>query len=255
MSRCSSTTPTSPCRPGRRQGFPVVLRPEGAGATGDLAWQSWGSFGRTDRPALPAGRRLRRDLAGDRRRAASRPATIRPGSTSLPNGVPVPEEPWQRRPDWRQRPARVFVGPARARERACDTLIAAWPGVRRAHPDGPADPDRRGARAARAGGAGPRARPGPRARRARSSCPARGRRRRGPARAPTCSSCPRGGGHEHRPAGGDGPGHPAGRLVDPRQPPPGQRLQARPPRPARATPRPWPGRSSTSGPTSTAPST
>ncbi len=31
---------------GRRQGFPVVLRPEGAGATGDLAWQTWGKFGR-----------------------------------------------------------------------------------------------------------------------------------------------------------------------------------------------------------------
>src|ERR1700735_2693891 len=31
---------------GRRRGFPVVLRPEGAGATGDLAWQAWGRFGR-----------------------------------------------------------------------------------------------------------------------------------------------------------------------------------------------------------------
>src|SRR5262249_1104619 len=32
---------------GKRRGFPVVLRPEGAGATGDVAWQSWGRFGRT----------------------------------------------------------------------------------------------------------------------------------------------------------------------------------------------------------------
>src|SRR3954453_13064894 len=32
---------------GREYGFPVVLRPEGAGATGDLAWQSWGRYGRT----------------------------------------------------------------------------------------------------------------------------------------------------------------------------------------------------------------
>ena len=32
---------------GKRLGFPVVLRPEGAGATGDVAWQSWGNFGRT----------------------------------------------------------------------------------------------------------------------------------------------------------------------------------------------------------------
>src|SRR5262249_43004382 len=31
---------------GRRLGIPVVLRPEGAGATGDIAWQSWGRFGR-----------------------------------------------------------------------------------------------------------------------------------------------------------------------------------------------------------------
>ena len=33
-------------RAGRRKGFPVVLRPEGAGPTGDIAWQSWGNFGR-----------------------------------------------------------------------------------------------------------------------------------------------------------------------------------------------------------------
>src|SRR5262249_53298562 len=31
---------------GRANGFPVVLRPEGAGPTGDIAWQSWGNFGR-----------------------------------------------------------------------------------------------------------------------------------------------------------------------------------------------------------------
>src|SRR5271166_4335904 len=31
---------------GRSLGFPVVLRPEGAGATGDLGWQTWGNFGR-----------------------------------------------------------------------------------------------------------------------------------------------------------------------------------------------------------------
>ena len=31
---------------GKRLNFPVVLRPEGAGATGDVAWQSLGNFGR-----------------------------------------------------------------------------------------------------------------------------------------------------------------------------------------------------------------
>ena len=42
---------------GRRLGFPVVLRPEGAGATGDIAWQSWGNFGRR------IGRRCRHAIA------------------------------------------------------------------------------------------------------------------------------------------------------------------------------------------------
>ncbi len=31
---------------GEKSRFPVILRPEGAGATGDVAWQSWGNFGR-----------------------------------------------------------------------------------------------------------------------------------------------------------------------------------------------------------------
>ena len=34
-----------------------MLRPEGAGATGDIAWQSWGNFGRI------IGRRCRRAAA------------------------------------------------------------------------------------------------------------------------------------------------------------------------------------------------
>ena len=49
------------------------------------------------------------------------------------------------------------------------------------------------------------------------------------------------GGDEHRPAGGDGPGHPRGRLGDPRQPRPDDRRRPRPARPARRPPRPGPG--------------
>ncbi len=74
---------------GRRRGFPVVLRPEGAGATGDLAWQKLGAVRPPDRPALPAGRRLRGDLAERPGRAGRgrvrpgpdlRPAQRRPGA-------------------------------------------------------------------------------------------------------------------------------------------------------------------------------
>ena len=46
MSRCSSTMLIACSVPASDLGFPVVLRPEGAGATGDIAWQSWGNFGR-----------------------------------------------------------------------------------------------------------------------------------------------------------------------------------------------------------------
>ncbi len=141
---------------GRRHGFPVVLRPEGAGATGDIAWQTWGNFGRR------IGRRCRsadafvaiskavenelleawrdgtlRESSLDRmlRRPRSQPRIV-----AMPNGVPVPERPWQRRPDWRVTP-RGLRRPAGARERAryADRRLARRPG-RLSH--GPADLDR-----------------------------------------------------------------------------------------------------------------
>ena len=71
---------------GERLGFPVVLRPEGAGATGDIAWQSWGNFGRT------IGRRCRRATAfvsyfqGDRARA-SRFLSSRYNAASVVKGL------------------------------------------------------------------------------------------------------------------------------------------------------------------------
>ena len=52
---------------------------------------------------------------------------------SIPNGVPVPPTPWQRRPDWRAAPRAAFVGRL-APEKGLDTLIDAWPAVRAAHP-------------------------------------------------------------------------------------------------------------------------
>ncbi|MBX6313326.1 MAG: glycosyltransferase [Isosphaeraceae bacterium] len=117
---------------GRRLGFPVVLRPEGAGATGDLAWQSWGRFGRT------IGRRCRQADAVVAISPAIRAELLAAGYDparihDLPNGVPVPEEPWQPRAGWREAPQAIFVGRL-APEKGLDTLVAAWTQVRAEHP-------------------------------------------------------------------------------------------------------------------------
>ncbi|MFI5456418.1 MAG: glycosyltransferase family 4 protein [Isosphaerales bacterium] len=135
---------------GKRSGFRVVLRPEGAGATGDVAWQSWGNFGRT------IGLRCRRADAfvaisksiEDELREAWQTGTMRssrfgealhrtaetPRVVAIPNGVPVPETAWQRRPEWQAAPRAVFVGRL-APEKGLDTLINAWPLVRATYPE------------------------------------------------------------------------------------------------------------------------
>jgi glycosyltransferase involved in cell wall biosynthesis len=118
---------------GRSRGFPVVLRPEGAGATGDLAWQKWGTFGRwiglrcRQADAFVA---ISREIAGELENGGYDRARIH----SLPNGVPVPESPWQRRPDWRRSPRAIFVGRL-APEKNLICLIRGWPSVRQAYPE------------------------------------------------------------------------------------------------------------------------
>lgn len=121
---------------GRRLGFPVVLRPEGAGATGDLAWQSWGTFGlqirrrcREATAIVAISKAIEAELAG----VWPEGTGPRPSIVSIPNGVPVPLESWQRRPDWRLSPRAAYVGRL-APEKGLDTLIDAWPTVRTAHP-------------------------------------------------------------------------------------------------------------------------
>ena len=116
---------------GGRLGVPVVLRPEGAGDTGDLAWQKWGRFGRKIAArchhadaVVAISSTIERELIED---AYEVDRIVR-----LPNGVPVPDRPWRPREDWRVAPRAVFVGRL-AREKGLDTLIDAWEVVRRAH--------------------------------------------------------------------------------------------------------------------------
>jgi glycosyltransferase involved in cell wall biosynthesis len=118
---------------GRRRGFPVVLRPEGAGATGDVAWQSWGRFGRAIArrcrradAVVAISRAVRDELRGA---GYDRTAEV----VELPNGVPMPADPWRRREGWREAPRAVFVGRL-APEKNLKTLIRSWPIVLRDRP-------------------------------------------------------------------------------------------------------------------------
>jgi glycosyltransferase involved in cell wall biosynthesis len=134
---------------GERMGFPVVLRPEGAGFTGDIGWQSWGTMGRK------IGRRCRRASAfvaiseriEDELRSSWASGTMRanpllellhktpaePRIVALPNGVPVPELRWEPRPDWKAQPRASFVGRLAA-EKQLDKVIHAWPWVLKQFP-------------------------------------------------------------------------------------------------------------------------
>jgi glycosyltransferase involved in cell wall biosynthesis len=134
---------------GQRWAFPVVLRPEGAGATGDVSWQSWGNFGRQIglrcRRAdafVAISKPIEKELldawhAGTMRPAplaeVLRPTLGTPRIVPIPNGVPVPKTAWQPRADWQAAPKAVFVGRL-APEKGLDTLIEAWPAVRASYP-------------------------------------------------------------------------------------------------------------------------
>ena len=117
---------------GQQLGFPVVLRPEGAGATGDLAWQSWGRFGRkiaarcqTAAQVVAISRSIHEELIA---------TGFPPGKiVEIPNGVPVPDLPWQRRAGWKDAPVAVSVGRL-APEKGHADLVTAWSSVREQYP-------------------------------------------------------------------------------------------------------------------------
>ncbi len=133
----------------KRKGFRVILRPEGAGETGDLAWQSWGNFGRSigvrcrESDAFVAiSSSIELELREAWRSGTLRPSRFaqflhhmpkEPRIVTIPNGVPVPERPWQQRAEWRQTPQAVFIGRL-APEKGLDTLIRSWPIVRATYP-------------------------------------------------------------------------------------------------------------------------
>ncbi len=113
---------------GRRLGFPVVLRPEGAGATGDLAWQAWGRFGlkiaascRQADQVVAISQAIHEELLT----AGYEPARV----VKIPNGVPVPEVPWTRRVGWTDAPVAVSVGRL-SPEKGHANLLEAWRLVR-----------------------------------------------------------------------------------------------------------------------------
>ena len=118
---------------GQKRGFPVVLRPEGAGATGDLAWQKWGRFGKS------IGRRCQQADALVAISAAVRlellTAGYRPEQVhDLPNGVPVPEIPWRSPGVATGSLQAAFVGRL-APEKGLVALVEAWAIVVREQPE------------------------------------------------------------------------------------------------------------------------
>lgn len=115
----------------RAEGIPVVLRPEGAGPTGDMAWQSRDRFGarirdvtKTADAFVALSERIRDELID----SGYDPNRIH----VIPNGVPIPDAEWN--PIGNEvHPEVVFVGRL-APEKGVDRLLTAWPQVLREFP-------------------------------------------------------------------------------------------------------------------------
>jgi glycosyltransferase involved in cell wall biosynthesis len=113
-------------------GVPVVLRPEGSGPTGDVAWQERALGGKLIRKrcrGAEAVLALTPHMRAELEQAGFRSNQIR----DIPNGVPIPplEDDLERKA-WRQRlgleleaPLAVFVGRLSS-EKGVDDLISAW---------------------------------------------------------------------------------------------------------------------------------
>jgi glycosyltransferase involved in cell wall biosynthesis len=133
----------------KKSHIPVILRPEGAGATGDVAWQSWGNFGRLiglrcrQAAAFVAiSDAVEQELVHSWRVGTLRPpwlletfrrTSVAPRIVAIPNGVPVPQKAWNPRNQWHESPCAIFVGRL-APEKGLDILLQAWPSVRKRYP-------------------------------------------------------------------------------------------------------------------------
>jgi glycosyltransferase involved in cell wall biosynthesis len=113
----------SSVRYGMRRGVPIVLRPEGAGLTGDMGWQSQDRFGRviarTTRQAnafVALSPRIHDELL----EAGYSEQRIH----DIPNGVPIPAHFWTP-PKLGRGPTAAFVGRL-APEKGLDRLLRAW---------------------------------------------------------------------------------------------------------------------------------
>ena len=134
-------------RAGKRKGFPVVLRPEGAGPTGDMAWQSWGNFGRRIGLAcrqadafVCISKSVEDELELSLQYGSMRPSRTATTSDRAAEDPANDFDP-QRRARSRialataarleRRPRAHLRGPSRTRERARYAHCSAWPRVRR----------------------------------------------------------------------------------------------------------------------------
>ena len=111
-------------------GIPLLLRPEGAGHTGDMAWQKRHWMGRLVRRAC------RRAEAIVALSPTIRQELLAEGYPegrihNIANGVAIPEQAWV--PPGQAHPTGIFVGRL-AEEKGLDTLIQAWAVVARKVP-------------------------------------------------------------------------------------------------------------------------